>query len=684
MSEDKIMIELKKLIRNIIKTSGKKDLEKHIYIIKGVLFYISRIILIKKSTNDILDTDILKLLEQDYSSSLNNMLIGIESINIYKECDFLDQDIKLKLINLINQVKKQHLVRFSLGELYDHFTTNNEKKLLGQVYTPRDIVENMVSSSFNSEDITANPYFKIIDPACGGGYFLIEAYDKIKRIIVENYDKIILFSESTKVQLNTSIHEFILKNNIWGTDIDEFAIYMTRFSLMIKAENTCIGANVFKLDALLDIQAPLKDKEFDLVISNPPYIGHKKIDKNYRNSLNDNYGDVYSDKGDISYCFFKKGYKLLKDNGKLSFITSRYFLESLSGKGLRNFIDGNFTIDTIIDFYGENAFRGIGVSPVIIEVTKSTMLNSDIKVHKRRKNYKIDSFTENLDKNFISFSIEQRKLKDSGWILLSDEEMNLFDKIDRHGNKSLEQVCIFRQGIITGYDKAFIVESEEVKNNKYESDIIKPWIKNSDIDKYYLKDIKKHIIYTDKIDYESNYPNIIDRISEYKDRLSNRRECVKGIRKWYELQWGRDEYLFKSEKIVFPYKSDKNKFAISREEVCSSADIYFITIREEEKKYISLEYLVAFLNSKLCEFYFKCIAKKLNDKLYEYYPNKLINLKLKIEESTYYIEELVIDIENCYKKNNHSRVDSLKKSIDDYFYRIYELDKREINLIENY
>lgn len=684
MNEDKTMIELKKIIRNIIKTNGEKNLEKHIYIIKCVLFYISRIILIKKSTDDILDTDILELLEQDNGSSLNDMLISIENIKSYKNCVFLDRDIKLKLIHIINQVKKQNLVKLSLGELYDHFTTNNEKKLLGQVYTPRDIVKNMINSSFSCEDIIANPYFKVIDPACGGGYFLIEAYDKIKKIILENYDKIILFSESTKVQLDRSIHEFILKNTIWGTDIDEFAIYMTRFSLMIKAEDICVSANIFKLDALLDTKSPLEDKEFDLVISNPPYIGHKKIDKDYRNSLDENYGDVYSDKGDISYCFFKKGYKLLRENGKLSFITSRYFLESLSGKGLRSFINGSFTINAIIDFYGENAFRGIGVSPVIIEATKSKMLSSDIEVYKRMKNYKTDSFTENLDKNFINFSIEQGELKDSGWILLSSEQMHLFDKIDKNGNKSLEQVCIFRQGIITGYDKAFIIENEEVKNNKYETDLIKPWIKNSDVDKYYLKDIKKYIIYTDKIDYKSNYPNVINRINKYKDRLSNRRECVRGIRKWYELQWGREESLFKSEKIVFPYKSDKNKFAISREEVYSSADIYFITIREEEKKYISLEYLVAFLNSKLCEFYFKCIAKKLNDKLYEYYPNKLMNLKLKIEENTSYIEELVIDIENCYKKNNYSRVDSLKKSIDDYFYRIYELDTREINLIENY
>ena len=240
MNEKNVMIELKQVMRNTIKTNGDKDLKKHIYIIKSTLFFISRVILIKKDFKGRTDRDILRELQQDCSENLSQLLIGIEKIEEYKKCEFLDSEIKLKLINIINKIKQESLKEFSLGELYDSFTTNNEKKLLGQVYTPKDIVKAMIHSSFNSEDIIQNPYFKVVDLACGGGYFLIEAYDKIRKIIEENYDKIILFSKATKVQLEKSIDEFILKNNIWGTDIDEFAIYMTRFSLVIKGniENT--------------------------------------------------------------------------------------------------------------------------------------------------------------------------------------------------------------------------------------------------------------------------------------------------------------------------------------------------------------------------------------------------------------------------------------------------------------
>lgn len=693
MNDKNCILELKKIIRRIIKNNKCKsnkneELNNHIYIIKSILIFISRIILVKTKYDKLDSENILIAIENNTYKDLEKLLTGIEDVKEYMGLSYLDREIKIEVIEIINKVKKEDLIEVSLGELYNSFTTNNEKKLLGQVYTPRDIVKDMVTNSISSRDIIANPWFKAIDPACGGGYFLIEAYDRIKKIIIENYDKIIMCSKEVKQELKEGIHKFILKHNIWGKDIDGFAIYMTRFSLNIKGE--IVDTNISTLDSLLDDGTYLKEKSFDLVISNPPYVGHKQIDKKYRLSLSESYSDVYNDKGDISYCFFKKGYELLKDNGKLLFITSRYFLESPSGKGLRKFMNQRFLLNTIIDFYGENVFKGIGISPVILKCTRKNIdqnnitVIADIKVYKRKNNKKTYSFRENLKTNFIEFNISQDSLQDSGWILLSIKEKQLFDKIDKLGDTCLKDLCIFNQGIITGLDKAFIIDDKELNANKYEKNLIKPWIKNSDIGKYHLKDINKHIIYTDIIDNEENYPYVIDRIKEYKNRLEIRRECKSGIRKWYELQWGRNEGLFKNEKIVFPYKASENRFTIVRDEVCSSADVYFITSKDDEENEITLEYLAAFLNSKVCEFYFKCIGKKLNDKLYEYYPNKLETLRIVLNVDIEYIKGLVKEIEDIYIKDDYTKVENPKEKIDEYFYEIYGLNEDEIELIESY
>lgn len=685
MSEENCILELKKIIRSIIKENKKVGLNKHIHIIKSILIFISEIILIKTKDNTLDSKDILLKIENEVDIDLERLLIGIEGLKSHMDLTYLDKNIRIEIIEIVDRVKQEDLIKISLGELYNDFTTNNEKKLLGQVYTPRDIVKAMVDNSIESKDIIANPWFRVIDPACGGGYFLLEVYDRIKKIIVENYDKIIMYSKEVKSELEKGIHRFILNHNIWGTDIDDFAVYMTRFSLNIKEQ--ILDTNILILDPLIDCGCYLKKEYFDLVISNPPYVGHKQIDKEYRLSLSKKYSDVYSDKGDISYCFFKKAHKLLKNNGKLSFITSRYFLESPSGKGLRNFIKKNFSINLILDFYGENVFKGIGISPVIIKCRKQYLNEEDlnnIKVYKRRYNKKTDNFKGNLEENFKAFNISQNNLKDSGWILLSGKERGLFDKIDKLGDISLKDLGVFNQGIITGYDKAFIIDDKELDNNRYEKNLIKPWIKNSDISKYNLKKIKRNIIYTDIIDNEDNYPHALNRIRKYKNRLKNRRECKMGIRKWYELQWGRDEALFKNEKIVFPYKANGNKFTIVREEVCSSADVYFLTIKDPKEDRVSLEYLVAFLNSNICEFYFKCIGKKLNEKLYEYYPNKLEILKIKFDMDIKHIEQLVKMIENSYIEKDYKEIDKLEESINKYFYKIYGLTKDEIELVKSY
>ena len=52
--------------------------------------------------------------------------------------------------------------------------------------------------------------------------------------------------------------------------------------------------------------------KFDYIIGNPPYIGHKILDKDYKKFLLSEYKDVYRDKADLYFCFYKKSIELLK------------------------------------------------------------------------------------------------------------------------------------------------------------------------------------------------------------------------------------------------------------------------------------------------------------------------------------------------------------------------------------
>ncbi len=705
-----------KFLSQIIKDNKNSNIEKYINYVKSLLYYVGKVSL---------STLYLKYkginLKQFKDIVFNNSLENLPEIFFDLESVFtsnknISDEDKALIVTNIQKLNLEELEQICLGEMYQSFITSKERKYLGQVYTPKQIVIQMINEGINVEKIINNPYFKVIDPACGGGYFLIEAYKRIKEILLDNYDKILFKKPEMKEKLDRNIDSFIIENNLWGCDIDQFAVFMTTISILLKGKpNKNTKVNIYKLDFLLegksnifdliDYDRKQKNKDlsnikFDLVIGNPPYIGHKKIDKNYRKELQNYYQDVYSDKSDISYCFFKKGYELLQDEGVLLYITSRYFLEAPSAKGLRKFIVSNFIIEFIVDFFGKKLFKGIGISPVIIKCIKEEFQKEKTNIY-RFKDIKINAkkdikiFVEEL---FNHYLIQSTGLSSEGWMLMNREEKELYEKIHNMGQINLNEICYCNQGIITGCDKAFIIDEETIKKENLDRTIIKSWIKNSGVKKYKMGKVEQYIIYTDLINDLKTYPNVLNHIAPFEDKLKKRRECQKGLRKWYQLQWGRRLEIFQGPKILFPFKAEANRFTIAYEEILCSADVYIMNLKNNLYG-VSLEYLLAFLNSSLCEFYFKSVAKKVGEKMYEYYPNKVMSLNMRVGKEIKTIEQKVINITKLQQKNTEciekTKVDdnvnndifgTIKdeiKFIDNYFYSLYELSEKQIRLIES-
>lgn len=552
---------------------------------------------------------------------------------VFKEYDKFNlkcDKTKEKIIQLmLRNSKSIEITDFYPASLYETLLTHKEKKSLGQVYTPFEIIENMLEQVFQLKSIDKNT--RILDPSCGGGYFLIEIYKYIRNKYPEIHKK------------------HIIENMLFGIDIDDFSIFLSKVGLILKSEINNLNFNICNADFLIDT---LYTDKFDIIIGNPPYVGHKNTNKEYRKSLSEKYSDVYYDKADISYCFFKKGKELLSSDGIISFITSRYFMEALYADKLRNFIKKNFSIVTLLDYSGDKAFKRAMISPAIITLSNTWNKNMFTYV---KKNSDV----------FETYEYGQDKLKDSGWIILKDEDEKLFEKIDSISNIYIKDICTIKQGIISGCDKAFIVDEEVIENYKLESFLLRKWIKNSNISKSAIKYNNLYLIYSDIIDDEKDCPNAINYLSRYKDKLMSRRECANGFRKWYELQWGRIKTDYENPKIIFPYKSKHNNFYFDDNSYFCSADIYLMN---DFSKDIPLNYLLSYLNSEVFEFYLKCQVKKVGRDVYEYYPNKLNNLKL------YWPEE---NIGQNFSHLGKFSIEILQK-------KLFNIDEKEVNIIKNY
>lgn len=569
--------------------------------------------------------------------------------------NFIDSDnTVLEKKQFIYQVKSSCDMNkedsFSL--MYHNVARNNRN--FGRIYTPEEIANFMVLNLIDKNYIVNNPYLKILEPSCGCGNLIVACYKYIKRLFVENIDEI---NKKNNICLRIeNIDSHIMKYNLFGFDIDNVALKILKIDLFILS-GILDKDNFIKADFLKENI----NCKFNFILGNPPYIGHKSVDKVYSKYLKDKYRGIYKDKGDVCYCFLSKSIDFLNNRGRLCFIVPRYFCESSSGEKLRKLISENTRINKIVDFYGIRPFRNVGIDPVIIcleKISDVENLKNEVEIIRPKKIYKEGKSCRNLffnnNRQCKKFLICQKNLKEDGWVFVDRCEIEILKKIKEKSRFILSDICDSHQGIITGCDKAFIVDNHTADLAGIERDVLKPWIKNSCIHKYRVIHGEKYIICLNNIRNKENYSNSIRFIKTYRKKLENRRECRNGIRKWYEIQWIRKPEIFEGEKIVYPYKADHNRFALD----CGSyfsADIYCLTIKKNFD--FSYDRLLYILNSTVYEFYFKTFAKKLGKNMYEYYPNKLMKLKIP------YIP-----------KNFVNKVD--------YLYNFFGFTKDEIKIIE--
>jgi len=494
-----------------------------------------------------------------------------------------------------------------INEFLNHDSKyKNIKKSNGVVYTPYAISKFMINNMLLVQDLIKNPFIKILDPSCGEGNILFPIIEHVYNIFKYNLPRI---NELHSLELKEEmLINFIISNNIYGfeTNIEMCCEFKEKLNILAKESKK----NIYNEDFLFSNI----EEEIDVVIGNPPYVSHKNIDREYYLKIKKEYSDVFSSKSDLMYAFFKKSNLCLKQGGKCSLITSRYFMEGDSGKKLRKYICENYSIKKIVDFYGLRPFKNAGIDPVILFLEKK-IFNDEIHV--------IKYFPLNL--NFENFYIDKSYLLSDHWLLLDKIEKGIFDKICSRSGVKLREICESFQGIITGLDKAFIVNLEEAEQIGIDKKFLRNWIKSSNIKNGEIKTSNSYLIYTDLITNIDEEIELKVHLEKYRNDLEKRRECKNGIRRWFHLQWGRDEKLFLSGKLIFPFKNNYNDFAYDKGNFFS-ADVYGLILRESSiYNYEELKFL---LNSKVYDFYFKCFGKKLGKDLYEYYPYSVMEMKI--------------------------------------------------------
>jgi len=114
-----------------------------------------------------------------------------------------------------------------ISSIYEKFysTRPDQQRDDGSYYTPAALVEFVLSQTLDEERLAKSP--RIMDPACGSGIFLVEAFRRIVRHRIKQSD-----SKPSPDELRAMLRS-ILRDQIRGMDINREAIRVAAFSLYL-------------------------------------------------------------------------------------------------------------------------------------------------------------------------------------------------------------------------------------------------------------------------------------------------------------------------------------------------------------------------------------------------------------------------------------------------------------------
>jgi len=275
-------------------------------------------------------------------------------------------DFKTKQFALWRYYSFQYLPVELISRIYEEFLPD----MPGIVYTPPFLVDFLIDECMPIEDYEKfkTGTFKVLDPSLGSGIFCVSAYKRLIDWYRINryYDEKKPWNES----IDSDTLKNILKNNIFGTDVEKEAVRIAIFSLTLAllesltplqileelhfedlSEKNILHKNFFEF-----FNENKNEPCFDLIIGNPPFNPPNDIkNSEYLKMLEDDYSIEFSHKipdDNLALAFLDKASLLSKATTGLTclILPSAPLLYGKLTMEYRSSFIQNFFVPQIIDF----------------------------------------------------------------------------------------------------------------------------------------------------------------------------------------------------------------------------------------------------------------------------------------------------------------------------------------------
>ncbi len=332
---------------------------------------------------------------------------------VFDEKSFRENAIVVReVVELLQpyQIRYGHKQQF-LGDFFELLLSTGIKQEAGQFFTPVPVAKFIISSlpireliekKIQNDETNFLPY--IIDYAAGSGHFLTEAMDEVQNII-ESIDP-----SKQKPSVKSKLKSWKESSFDWaydyvyGVEADYRLVKTAKVSCFLHGDGL---AKVIHGDGLGDFATskefkdllketdnsyPQDNKQFDIIISNPPYsVSAFKglMDEEKSKKAFDLYGRLTDQSSEIECLFIERTKQLLKDGGVAGIILPSSIL---SNTGIytqaREIILKYFDVLAIAEM-GSNTFMATGTNTVILFL-------------KRRNNADAFNIEEAIKKVFVN------------------------------------------------------------------------------------------------------------------------------------------------------------------------------------------------------------------------------------------------------------------------------------------
>lgn len=390
--------------------------------------------LYKRGMNELLAKEVTDMGDEEFQQKFGSIdekykaefLKILTEIRLKKNNEFAFKEVfddesfeeNAKVVKEVVELLQGYQIRYNqkhqyLGDFFELLLTTGLKQESGQFFTPVPIAKYIIRSlplfeMIETKTLKGNPNDLlpfIIDYAAGSGHFLTESMEEVQKI-VDQVDESKFNPQSSKKFKAWKNNQFDWAfDYVYGIEKDYRLVKTAKVSCYLHGDGL---AKVIHADGLgtfnktrqyhgklkeIDHKFPQDNKQFDLVVSNPPYsvsaFKGTLIEEDAKKSF-DLFGKLTDQSSEIECLFIERTKQLLKDGGLAGVILPSSIL---SNAGIytktREILFKYFEIIAITEL-GSGTFMATGTNTVILFL-------------KRRNNYEWKNIQEAVEKFFQNF-----------------------------------------------------------------------------------------------------------------------------------------------------------------------------------------------------------------------------------------------------------------------------------------